>query len=109
MILSYFRQENQSLGAVVNLDQLLNLILSTNGVKRVRTVFKSSDTNETVFYNGLKFARWTPTILQGIDKELVSGSVKIEDFMFPRLIESTLTNRIKVITESAYGTNEVEY
>ena len=88
---------------------ILSLILAQDGVKRVRTVYKSSTTNETLFYNGLKFARWTPTILLGSDKELVSGSVKIEDFMFPRLVETTLTNRIKVITESAYGTNEVEY
>lgn len=109
LILSYFRPENQSLGAVVNLDELLSIILGQDGVKRVRTVYKSSTTNETLFYNGLKFARWTPTILLGSDKELVSGSVKIEDFMFPRLVETTLTNRIKVITESAYGTNEVEY
>ena len=53
--------------------------------------------------------KWSSTVLEGEDKEITKGTTKLESFMFPQLLESTLKDRIKVITESAYQTTEVEY
>ena len=108
-ILSFFSTENQRLGITVELDRLYNILTAIDGVKNIRTVYKASGSNNVIYYNGLKFAKWTPNILSGADKELVTGNYKLEEFMYPRLTESTMNNRIKIITQSAYGTNEVEY
>jgi ABC-type Zn uptake system ZnuABC Zn-binding protein ZnuA len=80
-----------------------------DGVKNIRTVYKATGSNNVIYYNGLKFAKWTPNILNGADRELVTGNYKLEEFMYPRLTESSMNNRIKIITQSAYGVNEVEY
>ena len=107
IIVDYFATKNQKLGTVVDLDKLHSSILNLDGVSRIRTVFDDGNNINTV--NGLRFAKWSSTILEGSDKELSSGTVKLENFMFPQLLETTLKDRIKIITESAYQTNEVEY
>lgn len=107
IILDYFAGKNQTLGSIIDFNQIQTDILSLNGVNRIRTVYKNG-TNE-VIVDGLKFMKWSATILEGADKELVNGSFKLHDFMFPNSLETSLINRIKVITESAYQTNEVEY
>jgi hypothetical protein len=107
LIVSYFATKNQKMGALVDLDKLHGDILAIDGVSRIRTIF--NDGTNIISVNGLKFMRWSSTILEGADKELTSGTTKLENFMFPRLLEATLKDRIKVITESAYQSNEVEY
>jgi hypothetical protein len=108
-IISFFSTENQRLGVTVNFDSLYNALISIDGVKNIRTVYKATGSNNVIYYNGLKFAKWTPNILNGADRELVTGNYKLEEFMYPRLTESSMNNRIKIITQSAYGVNEVEY
>jgi hypothetical protein len=107
VIIEYFAEKNQVLGSVIDLNKLHADILEINGVNSIRTVY--SDGINFVRVDGLRFMRWSATILDGEDKDFLSGAVKLEDFMFPSLLEDTLRHRIKVITETAYQTNEVEY
>jgi len=87
-IVDYFATKNQTLGSLVDLDALHSKLLEFDGVNRIRTIFNNG--TDIVAVNGLRFMRWSANVLEGEDK-------------------ATLKDRIKVITESAYQSNEVEY
>ena len=107
IIIDYFSEKNQKIGSLINIDKLHNDILTLEGVSRIRTIFNGDD--NIISVNGLSFAKWSSNIMKGEDRKLVSGTTQLEKFMFPKLLESSLVDRIKVITESAYHGNEVEY
>lgn len=106
-IINYFSAENQKLGSLIDFDKLHSNLLSIDGISRIRTVF--NDGIKIVRVNGLSFCYWSSNIVNGEDKELTQGTIHLENFMFPQLLESTLKDRIRVVTESAYNGNEVEF
>jgi len=59
--------------------------------------------------DGLSFAYWTTSIVAGADKTLTNGTVQLEKFKFPELNESSLTDRIVVVTDSVYQNTSIEY
>jgi hypothetical protein len=109
ILITFFTYENQRIGGTIDFDNLQSQILGIIGVIGIKTVYRNKETGRTVSTNGLKFAQWTTTILNGADLKLVNGQATLEDFMFPSALENTFINRLKVITEAAYNSNEVEY
>lgn len=107
LITNYFANKNQKIGNIIDFDKLHGEILSIDGVERIRTVYRNGGT--VIAVNGLRFAKWSSTILEGDDKELTTGTDKLEEFQFPQLLETSLKDRIKVISESAYRSDEVEF
>jgi hypothetical protein len=80
-------------------------------VKNLKTVFINSEDSTSIKYiNGLSFACWTPDIIEGEDINIINSSYTLEPFQFAELAQSAnLVDHIKVITESATRTNQIEY
>jgi hypothetical protein len=108
---NYFNALNQKIGNIIDLNTLNSYILSIAGIKRVRTVFVDPDNKTNIIYiTGLSFACWTPDIIDGEDVEIINSSLAIEPFQFASLATNTiLTNHIKIIAESTFQTNQIEY
>jgi hypothetical protein len=109
-IKDFFAPTKNLIGGELNINTLYDLLQSISGVQQVRTAFKAtSDPNSaTQYLNSLSFAKWTPIIISGKDVEIVKGTVKLEDFQFPVLVESDLSSRIKIVAES-FGQPSIEY
>lgn len=110
-ITDFFKTTSQTIGGIINTTDLTSQILSISGVKGIKTVFvDSTDSTNMLYKNGLSFACWTPDIINGEDIDLTNSSYVLEPFQFAELASSAiLSDHIKIITESAYHTNQVEY
>jgi len=85
-------------------------ILSISGIKNLRTVYiNPNDINDVKYINGLSFACWTPSIIDGEDVTITNSSFSLEQFQFAKLASPNLRNYIKIIAESSYKTTEIEY
>lgn len=113
IIEEFFDQTKQKLGGQINYNNLLNRILSINGVQRVRTVYQPSQENGYIaptVRDGLCFATWSSNyIYQGDDLEVSNISKKLEDFQFPVLFDKNLEKKIKVIKKSLNNSSKVQY
>lgn len=107
LVRDYFNEQNQKIGTLIDFNDLYNQIRGIRGVKRIRTIYKNGDVIKKV--DGLSFAYWTPDIILGADKTLTNGTIQLEDFQFPELNESSIIDRVKVITDSVYQNTTVEY
>lgn len=107
LIVDYFKEQNQKIGALIDFNDLYNQIRSVRGVKRIRTIYHNGDVKKIV--DGLSFAFWTATIIAGSDTSITNGTIKLEEFQFPELNESSIIDRIKVITDSVYQNTTIEY
>lgn len=107
----YFSSFNQKIGNVIDFNELNSYILSISGIKNLRTVYVNpQNKTDMVYINGLSFACWTVDIIDGEDVSIVNSSFALEPFQFASLATNTvLSNHIKIITESTYGTNQIEY
>lgn len=130
IINKFFQPENLKIGINLDIRELQNLILAVNGVDVVRTGYRPAkrdgDGNvisnadgtvqyvsceDTEYFDGLSFAKFTATLVRGVDVEIINGNVKLRDFQFPKLIDSQFykeDDRIKVVFE-AFGSPSVEY
>lgn len=111
-IVDYFYEQNQKIGSTINMNDIYTKLSSIRGVKRIRTVYDNGLVGlEKVVksVDGLKFAYWTNTIVDGVDLNTSNGTIQLERFKFPELNESTLMDRIKVITDSIYQNTTIEY
>jgi hypothetical protein len=117
-IIEYFEENNQKIGSKIDINQLEGNIYAIPGVARIRTVFKDSMDSTSSKYlptkiiPGLCFACWTNRIVSGADVFVSPGSVQLEQFQFPSIVNSNtnkFSNRIKVITNEIFSTSEQEY
>lgn len=113
IIVDFFDQTKQTLGAKVDYNQLLSQILAINGVERVRTVYQPTSNSVyqvPVIKNGISFATWSSTMIEfGDDLDVSTSNRTLEEFQFPMLNEANLMNKIKVIKRSASNTNNIQY
>ena len=109
-IKTFFRPDLNELGSKLDINNLYTQLLSIDGVNLVRMAYRPVGTNEgdTVYYNGISFAKWTPLLVAGADVEIIKGSYKLETFQFPILLEENLSSRIKIVAES-FGQSSVEF
>lgn len=112
IIYDTFRINNCNLGMTLDFNLLYNKLMAINGVKSVRTKYLAStetNQNKAEYFDGLKFALWTNTLVLGDDFTVVSGNYKIRDFQFPLLYDfEMIANRIEVAHDN-YNITEVEY
>jgi hypothetical protein len=110
-ITEYFSALNQKIGNTIDLNNLNSYILSIAGIKNMRTVYVDPDNNTNIIYiTGLSFATWTSDIIDGEDVSIINSSYTLEPFQFASLAPNTiLTNHIKIITETTFQTNQIEY
>lgn len=110
-IQEYFSLINQKIGGLIDLNQLNSYILSIDGVKNIRTVYVNPlNQTDFIYINGLSFACWTPDIINGEDLMITNSSFTLEPFQFATLASNTIIDsHIKIITESSFQTNQIEY
>ncbi len=112
IIYDFFRINNCRLGMTLDFNTLYNKLMAISGVKGVRTKYLSStetNQNKSEFYDGLRFALWTNTLVLGDDFTVVSGNYKLRDFQFPLLFDfEKISERIEVAHDN-YNITEVEY
>jgi len=109
-ITNFFNPLVNKLGTEINFNTLYTNLASISGVKEVRTAYRATGTpvSETQYFNGISFAKWTPIPINGADVDIIRGTIKLEDFQFPNLIETNLNDRIKILSES-FGQASIEY
>lgn len=110
-ITEFFADANQKMGGIVDLAELSSILMGIEGVKKIRTVWVNPNNALDIKYvDGLTFVCWTPDIIQGEDIGLTNSSFTLEPFQVAELTPTaSVFNYIKVITETAYGTNHIEY
>lgn len=86
--------EKVSLGENIKISNVVNYILSIEGVKSLHTERKG------VILNGINFLYWNP-IYNGIDLKSTSNDINLNFFQYPYLQnKTTLFNQIQIVTES---------
>lgn len=89
-ILSFFSASNNSLGELININQLASTILDIDGVADLYT----TDGETTV--GGLNFICWNP-IYSEISVEKIENRKQLGDFQFPYLNDKKIIDRITII------------
>lgn len=108
VIIDYFFEQNQRMGAKISMNDIYTKLSSIRGVKRIRTVYERDDIIKSV--DGIQFAYWTNTIVEGSDRTISNGTIQLEQFKFPSLYKKTsIIDRIKVVTDSIYQNTSIEY
>ena len=109
-IIDFFNPVTNELGGEINFNTLYTNLSSISGVKQVRTAFRAvgAPVSETQYFNGISFANWTPIPIAGKDVDITRGTIQLEDFQFPYLIETNLNDKIKILSES-FGQASIEY
>jgi hypothetical protein len=95
LIKSFFSQENNELGQVLDLNKLSFDILNINGVKTLETI----RTNNGIEYksNKLNFIYWNP-LYPSVNVQYTAQNLNMESFQFPYFYEiSKLINKIEVV------------
>lgn len=91
-ILTFFNRGNNSLGQIIDINQLNVNIMSIDGVKNIYT--KRIDIGLQV--EGLRFMCWNPAY-GDISISSVISNIKLEDFQFPYLTNDVdFSNRIEI-------------
>lgn len=93
IFLTYFDPKNCQLGKTINKQDIINSILSIDGVRTVQT--KNVSTNETI--DGTNFIYWNPIYFDASVTELKNTQIVLEDFQFPILNTSSFVDKIQVV------------
>lgn len=113
LIIDYFSIKNLQLGMTINYNDLINQILSINGVLTIKTVWVSKDDPNAInpiIYNGLCFASWSNTYIEAGDDLNISNSTQtLQQFQFPSLYTKSLANKIKLVKKSINNINTIQY
>ena len=115
IIVDGFNINNCSIGQNVSYSKILEKIYSLNGVSRVKTVFRPSNSSfgTTRSVDGLAFASWSAAndfILTGDDISVSNTSRQLEPFQFPVFNGAqTLMSRIKIIKKSLSTINTIKF
>jgi hypothetical protein len=91
-IVSFFDSSNNTLGQIVNIQQLNTNLLNINGVSQIYT----RNINSGNMLEGVKMSCWNPVYFSNTIAE-TTNIVRLEDFQFPYLNNKTFVNRITVI------------
>ena len=102
-IISFFSENNQKIGGLVDIPKLYSNLLAIEGVKKVYTANVDNGVEKTKS-DGLSFVYWTPLIIRGSDKNVVVNSpVKMANFQYAELKNPELLNQIvEIRSNNAY-------
>jgi hypothetical protein len=94
----FFNPSNIRLGQMLSHEQLLNKLLSIDGVLRVRTT--RIDSNEA--YEGLSMLVWNP-VYPELDKQIIVNNLQLRPYEYMYFSElSKASSKLEVVSESAF-------
>lgn len=109
VVLDFFKESNNTMGVAVDPSKLFDIIMDIEGVSEAQTVSVNTEDATEVVHDGISFVRWTDTIIDGADKEIVRGSMKLKRFQFPILFNPPdIESRLEVKTDQ-FGVYNIEY
>lgn len=91
VIVNFFKGVNNTLGQIVNLQQLNTDILNIEGVSQIFTRNKITDTS----IEGIKMINWNPVYFD-ITVDESASVVRLQNFQFPFLQNKTFVDRIVI-------------
>ena len=95
IIINYFANSNITLGQSINTSDLASQILNIGGINNIKT----SNTKESIFFNGLSFVVWNP-LFEGVDETIINQTTTLPFFKFPYLYRpNSLVTRINIVDE----------
>lgn len=105
---SFFSSEFMNIGGKVDIGQLEKNILGISGVVKISTVFRELQSDGTysltnvIRRNGLSFAHWNDSIVDGYDIDVSNSNVALEQFQYPVYFDiDNLINQIKIIVSGS--------
>lgn len=105
---SFFSTDYMNIGSRVDIGQLEKNILGIAGVKKISTVFKELQEDGTysstrsIRRNGISFAYWNDSVVDGYDIEISNSNVTLEPFQYPVYFDiDNLMNQIKIIVSGS--------
>lgn len=102
LITEYFSLKNQKLGSVIDISNLYKQILDLGCVESIQTVHKPErDSNNEFVTDGLSFACFSPTPINGKDFEIFKYSKKLLPFQFGLLFTDSLLDLIEIENDAA--------
>lgn len=111
IFLNFFNITKQTIGKIIDFNKLTQEIYEIAGVQKVRTVYSSPDGMEYDRYiDGISMASWSSSLIDiGDDVVIGANNRTLEDFQFPELYHSSITNKIKVIKKSFNNSSSIQY
>lgn len=111
IFIDFFNPVNNRLGGTIDYQSLLNKIYGISGIQRIRTIYKSIDSeNDIIIRDGLCFASWSGTLIDTGDDLQVSNTTRtLLDFQFPVLYTKDIARRIKIIRKTINNINQLKY
>jgi len=104
IFINYFSLENQKLGNIVNISEIHKQIIETGYIEAVQTKYiPENDPNDVWIEDGLSFACYSPTIVNGLDFEVFKFSKKLQPFQFAKLYSNSLLKLIEIKNENTYN------
>lgn len=117
IFVQFFNPLNQSIGNIININDIETRIYAIPGVQRIRTVFSCNELDEhgnklypDIFIDGISFATWSSSIIDvGDDMSVSTINRTLEDFQFPHMYSDSIINRITIIKKSFSNNSTVQY
>ncbi len=117
IFMNFFAPQNQVLGQIVNINSLESQIYAIPGIQRIRTVFSSNQVDDNgnklyndIFIDGISFATWSSSLIDlGDDISISTINRSLEDFQFPHMYKTTITDCIKIIKKSFSNSSAIQY
>lgn len=110
----YFEHFNK-FGGAVNFGEIVTLISEIEGINKIRTIYKSSNDNSPIIYNGISMASWTTDnnnlIDEGVDFEIGNSGRSLEKFQYAYMDNISIVNllsQIKIIKTTASSLNQIQ-
>ena len=114
IIVDYFN-ENDKLGATINLSKLYQSVMSLGYIDSIKTVYYNNKNNyirdEMIAYcNGFSFAKFTKPIINCNDFEQFNQYFVLEKFQYPTLLNAqNLFNLINITSENIFSIKNNEF
>ena len=112
---SLFFNENDKLGATINLSKLYQSVMSLGYIDSIKTVYYNNKNNyirdEMIAYcNGFSFAKFTKPIINCNDFEQFNQYFVLEKFQYPTLLNAqNLFNLINITSENIFSIKNNEF
>lgn len=104
IIENYFKIQNQTLGAVININELYKKIISLDYIESIQTVnIPEQDKDDEYIIDGLSFASFSVKILQGKDFNIVTYTDQLLPFQFGQLYRDNIINLIQIQNDNTYS------
>lgn len=104
IIIDYFSLNVQTLGNIINISELYKQLINLGYIESIKTVnIPEDDPYNTYSVDGLSFACFSPTPVNGKDFEIFTHVKKLQPFQFAVLYTDTLINLIEIENDDTFN------